>query len=45
MKASLRAAAKRTIEDLLSIIGELMGAFAPDECERYIRHAGCGKST
>jgi transposase len=45
MKTSLRAAAKRTIEELWSVIGELMDAFAPDECDRYIRHAGYGKST
>ncbi len=45
MKTYLRKAAKRTVEELWSAIGELMDAFAPDECERYIRHAGYGKST
>jgi transposase len=45
MKTSLRVAAKRTIEELWSVIGELMDAFAPGECDRYIRHAGYGKST
>jgi transposase len=45
LKTYLRKAAKRTIEELWSIIGELMDDFAPDECERYIRHAGYGQST
>jgi transposase len=45
MKTHLRKAAKRTIEELWSIIGKLMDDFAPDECERYIRHAGYGQST
>jgi hypothetical protein len=34
-----------SIEELWSIIGELMDDFAPGECERYIRHAGYGQST
>jgi transposase len=45
LKTCLRKAAKRTIEELWSIIGELMDDFAPDGCERYIRHAGYGQST
>lgn len=45
MKTSLRAAAKRAIEELWSVIGELMDDFTPHECDRYIRHAGYGKST
>lgn len=44
MKTFLRKAAKRTVEELWSAIGELMDDFAPDECERYIRHAGYGQS-
>jgi transposase len=44
MKTYLRKVAKRTVEELWSVIGELMDDFAPDECERYIRHAGYGKS-
>lgn len=44
LKTGLRAAAKRSIKELWSIIGELMDHFAPDECERYIRHAGYGQS-
>lgn len=42
MKTSLRAAAEHTTEELWAFIGELMGAFAPDECARYIRDAGYG---
>jgi transposase len=45
MKTSLRTAARRTIEDLRPVIGELMDAFTTDECDRYIGHAGYGKST
>lgn len=44
MKTYLRKAAKRTVEELWSAIGELMADFAPDGCARYIRHAGYGKS-
>lgn len=44
LKTGLRAAAKRSIKELWSIIGELMDHFAPDECARYIRHAGYGQS-
>jgi hypothetical protein len=44
MKTYLRKAAKRTVEELWSVIGELMDDFAPDECERYIRHTGYGQS-
>lgn len=44
LKTGLRAAAKRSIKELWSMIGELMDHFAPDECERYIRHAGYGQS-
>lgn len=44
MKTYLRKVAKRTVDELWSAIGKLMDDFAPDECERYIRHAGYGKS-
>ena len=39
-KALLRRAATRTVDGLWSTIGTLLGHFPPDECARYIRHAG-----
>jgi transposase len=44
MKTYLRKAARRTVEELWSVIGGVMDDFPPDECERYIRHAGYGHS-
>jgi transposase len=43
LKTLLRKAA-RTADDLWSTIGNLLGQFASDECEQYIRHAGYSKS-
>ena len=40
LKALLRATQARTVEALWSAIGSLMDRFSPDECQRYIRHAG-----
>ncbi len=40
IKALLRKAAERTIDRLWDKIGEILGAFAPDECANYFRHAG-----
>lgn len=42
-KALLRRTAARTVDDLWSAIGTLLGHFPPDECARYIRHAGYGR--
>jgi transposase len=42
LKASLRKAAERTIEDLWSAIGKLLNAFTPAECRSYFAHAGYG---
>jgi transposase len=44
LKTLLRKAAARTADDLWSTIGNLLGQFASDECEQYIRHAGYSKS-
>lgn len=43
-KALLRKTAARTMEALWSACGALLDQFAAAECERYIRHAGYGKS-
>ncbi len=40
LKALLRKAAERTIEGLWSAIGQLLNAFAPDECASYFAAAG-----
>jgi len=40
LKALLRKAAERTIEDLWRRIGSLLDAFTPSECAAYLRHAG-----
>ena len=42
-KALLRRTAARTVDGLWSTIGTLLGHFPPDECARYIRHAGYGR--
>jgi transposase len=44
VKSLLRKAAARTVEELWSAIGKLLGQFAPDEYVQYIRHAGYGRS-
>jgi transposase len=40
LKALLRKAAERTIPALWNRIGELIDAFAPQECANYLKHAG-----
>jgi transposase len=44
LKTLLRRAAKRTVEELWTVIGGLLEHFTAPECERYIRHAGYGRS-
>jgi len=44
LKTLLRKAATRTVDDLWSTIGNLLGQFPSDECVQYIRHAGDSKS-
>jgi transposase len=40
LKALLRKAAERTVEDLWDRIAALLGAFTPSECTNYFRNAG-----
>ena len=40
LKALLRKAAARTVEQLWTVIGDSLDAFTPDECANYFRHAG-----
>jgi transposase len=40
IKARLRAAELRTIDKVENFFGTVHEAFTPDECGRYIRHAG-----
>ncbi|MBC7483009.1 MAG: IS630 family transposase [Rhizobacter sp.] len=40
LNAALRVTQARTVEALWSAIGSLVNQFSPDECERYVRHAG-----
>jgi transposase len=42
LKHLLRNAAARTIEVVVAKIGELLGAFTPQECANYFANAGCG---
>ena len=42
LKALLRKAKERTVQDLEARLGELMDHFPPDECARYFRHCGYG---
>lgn len=44
LKTLLRRAAARTVEGLWSTIGQLLDAFDPAECRRYIRHCGYAQS-
>lgn len=40
LKAPLRKAKERTVDGLWNKIGELIGAFAPEECANHFRNAG-----
>ena len=40
LKAMLRRAAARTLEDLWRVIGDSLDAFTPSECANYFAHAG-----
>ena len=40
LKALLRKAAARSVEDLWRIIGKLLDDFSPQECINFFRHAG-----
>jgi transposase len=40
LKALLRSAGKRTVDDLWTFLGQSLDAFTPAECQNYLRHAG-----
>ncbi len=40
LKALLRKASKRSVEDLWTKIGDLLDTFTADECQNYFSHAG-----
>ena len=40
LKALLRKAGKRTVEELWTFLGEALDAYAPHECRNYIAHCG-----
>jgi transposase len=40
LKALLRAAQKRTVDSLWDFLGQALDLFSPEECQRYMRHAG-----
>src|SRR5262249_9223200 len=40
LKLLLRGAGQRTVEGLWEFIGRALDAFAPAECQNYIRHCG-----
>ena len=42
LKAHLRAAAARTIDDLWKAIGSICALFSPEECSNYFEAAGYG---
>jgi len=44
LKALLRKAACRTIDDLWAVIGQLINCFQPGECANYLRNSGYVRS-
>jgi transposase len=40
LKALLRKAGKRTVEELWAFLGQVVDAFSPQECCNYLRHCG-----
>jgi transposase len=44
LKALLRKAAERTVEDIWRRIGSLLDAFTPNECANYLSNAGYASS-
>jgi len=40
LKALLKKAAKRTIDDLVQALAQALDAFSPTECANFLRHAG-----
>ena len=44
LKALLRKAAARTIDDLWQVIAQSLDKFTPGECQNFIGHAGYGST-
>ena len=44
LKHLLRKAASRTVETICAAIGEILGAFTPEECANYFRKSGYAHS-
>lgn len=42
LKALLRKAAARSVDDLWAVIADLLDQFPPQECQNFFRHAGYG---
>jgi transposase len=40
LKQLLRKACARTVEAIAAAIGEILGAFSPEECANYFRNSG-----
>jgi transposase len=40
LKHLLRKIAARTVDDVCAAIGQILGAFEPDECSNYFRNSG-----
>lgn len=40
LKAHLRKAAKRNLDDLWQEIGRILGTYPPNECSNYLRNSG-----
>ncbi len=40
LKHLLRKTAARTVDDVCAAIGQILGAFTPDECANYFRNSG-----
>jgi hypothetical protein len=42
LKHLLRKIAARTVDDVCAALGQILGAFPPDECANYFRNSGYG---
>jgi transposase len=42
LKHLLRKIAARTVDDVCVAIGQILGAFEPDQCANYFRNCGYG---
>ena len=40
LKHLLRKTAARTVDDVCAALGQILGAFTPDECANYLRNSG-----